>query len=93
MLPRSSALDILEVACLSKQTTASSGLIPQPLSVTCMRVLPASVTDTVIWVACASTAFSTSSLTTEAGRCTTSPAAIRLAMLPGSMRMSIYSSE
>ena len=65
---RSSAVEILEVACLSKHSTASSGVIPQPLSMTCINVLPASVNITVIWSAPASTAFSISSLTAEDGR-------------------------
>ena len=86
---RSSAVAILDVACLSKHSTASSGVIPHPLSITWINVLPASVRITDTCVAPASTAFSINSLTTEAGLCTTSPAAIILAMLPGNMRMSI----
>ncbi len=82
---KSSAVAILDVACLSKQSSASDGDMPQPLSITCMRVRPESVTITLTEVAPASTAFSMSSLITEAGRCTTSPAAIMLAMLPGSI--------
>ena len=60
----------------SKERRASVALMPQPLSITCMLVFPASVTKTCISVAPASMAFSTSSFITEAGRCITSPAAI-----------------
>ena len=50
--------------------------IPVPLSTTLMRTVPAESTATSMLVAPASTAFSHSSLTTEAGRSTTSPAAM-----------------
>ena len=73
----------MEVACRSKQRTASAALMPQPLSMTCRSVRPASVTTTLTCVAPASTAFSISSFTTDAGRCTTSPAAIMLAICAG----------
>ena len=73
---RSSAERSLEVACRSKQSAASSGPMPIPLSSTAMRFRPASLSSTVIREAPASSAFSMSSFTTEAGRCTTSPAAI-----------------
>ena len=82
---RSCSLVILLVACLSKQRMASSSDIPLPLSVTRIEVKPASTRDTSILVLCASIAFSTSSLTIEAGRSTTSPAAILLASVSSIM--------
>jgi len=63
--------------------------MPQPLSMTWMRVRPASVTVTETCVAPASTEFSMSSFTTEAGRWTTSPAAIMSAMFRGRILSSI----
>ena len=80
---RSSILVILLVACRSKAILASVSLIPLPLSITCTRALPASLTINLISVAPASTAFSNNSFTALAGRCITSPAAIWLAMLSG----------
>ena len=59
------------------------GDIPLPSSITWMDVRPASATSTLMCFAPASIAFSTSSLTTEAGRWMTSPAAIWLATLSG----------
>src|SRR4030042_779684 len=50
--------------------------MPHPLSLTRMIPSPPCVASTVPWVAPASRAFSTSSFTAEAGRSTTSPAAI-----------------
>ena len=76
---RSSAVRSLEVAWRLKAVRASSGAMPQPLSVTRKKVMPPSRISTVTWEAPASTAFSSSSFTTLAGRSTTSPAAIRLA--------------
>ena len=67
---------ILLVACRSTASCASSGSIPSPSSSTRISFLPPSSMVTAIRVAPASSAFSTSSLTTEAGRSTTSPAAI-----------------
>ena len=75
-LKRSAVSRILDVACRSNAIRASVCDIPLPLSDTFMKVLPESLTDTEILSAPASIAFSTSSLTTEAGRCITSPAAI-----------------
>ena len=69
---------ILEVACRLSARGRSSGRMPQPSSITRISVLPPSEISTRIWRAPASKAFSTSSLTAEAGRSTTSPAAIRL---------------
>ena len=50
--------------------------MPQPSSVTRMQVAPPSSMATVMFLAPASKEFSTNSLMTEAGRSTTSPAAI-----------------
>ena len=47
------------------------------------KILPESVTTTIIFVAPASSAFSVSSFTTDAGRPTTSPAAIIFAICGG----------
>ena len=80
---RSSALRIFDVAWRSKARRASVTDMPIPLSMTCIDAFPASVTSTCILSAPASTAFSTSSLMTDAGRCITSPAAIWLATESG----------
>ena len=53
--------------------------MPHPLSVTRIRVIPPRWISTVMLVAPASMAFSISSLMTDAGLSTTSPAAIRFA--------------
>ena len=82
-LKRSSACRILDVAWRSKAMRASVSLIPLPSSMTWMDVRPASCTSTSMVDAPASTAFSISSLMTDAGRCTTSPAAIWLATESG----------
>ena len=79
MAARSSLVRILLVAWRRNAVGASSGAMPQPLSVTRRNVIPPFWTSTVICVAPASTAFSTSSFTADAGRSTTSPAAIRSA--------------
>jgi hypothetical protein len=83
MAKRSLAEVILEVACLSKASRASVSDIPDPSSITCIRVFPESFIITAIFSAPASTEFSTSSFTTEAGLCITSPAAIWLATESG----------
>ena len=80
---RSSAFFIFDVACRSKARRASVSDIPLPSSITCIDVRPASMTMTLMRLAPASTAFSTSSFMTEAGRCMTSPAAIWLATESG----------
>ena len=80
---RSSAFRILDVAWRSKERRASVSDIPFPSSITCIDVRPASTIRTFIVFAPASTAFSTNSFTTEAGRCITSPAAIWFATLSG----------
>src|SRR6266853_1885688 len=61
--------------------------MPQPLSVTWISFLPPPSTCTRMRVAPASSAFSSNSLSTEAGRSTTSPAAILLATCSGSTWM------
>ena len=79
MLIRSLALESLLVACRSKASMASSRSIPQPSSVTRISRRPPLSTSIRRCDAPASSEFSSSSLTTEAGRSTTSPAAILLA--------------
>src|SRR5829696_114943 len=76
MAKRSSSSSF-EVAWRSTARTRSSGDMPQPSSTTRTSSCPPPAVTTSIRVAPASTAFSTSSLTTLAGRSTTSPAAIR----------------
>src|SRR5436853_3800749 len=61
--------------------------MPHPSSLTRMSWRPPSSTATSMVVAPASSAFSTSSFTTDAGRSTTSPAAIWFASTSGSTRM------
>ena len=80
---RSVAECIFDVAWRSNERRASVSLMPLPLSITCKEVFPASVTMSSIDVAPASRLFSSSSLTMEAGRWMTSPAAIWLATLSG----------
>ena len=79
MVSRSSAVRSLEVAWRSKASRASSRLMPWPSSAMRMSLRPPASTSTRMRVAPASRAFSSSSFTTEAGRSTTSPAAIWLA--------------
>ena len=57
-----------------------SASMPLPLSVTWMRETPPFSMATLTWVAPASMAFSSSSFTTDAGRSTTSPAAMSSAV-------------
>src|SRR4051812_3432882 len=76
MRSRSSVLVIFEVAWRSKASTASSRVIPQPSSETRRRRRPPASTSTSTRSAPASIEFSTNSFATEAGRSTTSPAAI-----------------
>ena len=79
MAARSSLFRILLVAWRRNAVCASSGAMPQPLSEMRMKVMPPFWISTVMRAAPASMAFSTNSLTTEAGRSTTSPAAIKSA--------------
>ena len=83
MPSKSSALRILLVAWRRMAVGMSSGSMPQPLSVTRIKVTPPFWISTVMRVAPASMEFSISSLMTDAGRSTTSPAAIRFATAKG----------
>src|SRR6185312_910275 len=85
---RSSSLSF-EVAWRSTARTRSSRSMPLPSSVTRIRLKPPPWATTSMRLAPASIAFSTSSLTTLAGRSTTSPAAMRLMRFGGSWRMAI----
>ena len=76
---RSSRLSILLVACRESASGKSSSVMPQPLSRTRINRAPPPSNSSSMRVLPASMAFSTNSLTTEAGRSTTSPAAIWLA--------------
>jgi len=76
MRSRSSRVAILLVAWRESASTSSPAGIPKPLSRTRIRRVPPDSSSIPIVVAAASSAFSISSLTTEAGRSTTSPAAI-----------------
>ena len=76
----------LEVAWRSTASHRSSRAMPQPSSLTEINARPPSRMRTWIEVAPASMLFSTSSLTTDAGRSTTSPAAILLTTASGSLR-------
>ena len=76
MCARSSALRILLVEWRKNAARTSSLSIPIPLSAIRINVMPPSLISTVTAVAPASIAFSASSLTTDAGRSMTSPAAI-----------------
>ena len=87
MATRSSTRRILLVACRSRASRASSAVIPSPSSSTRTRRFPPSSTVTATRDAPASRAFSTSSLATDAGRSTTSPAAIWFASSSGSRTM------
>jgi hypothetical protein len=75
---RSSKLRILLVAWRDIANINSSLAMPQPSSTIRMSRVPPASTSTVIDFAAASRLFSTSSLMTEDGRSTTSPAAIWL---------------
>ena len=79
MPSRSSALRILLVAWRRMAMGRSSADIPHPSSVTRMKVTPPFWISTVMCLAPASMEFSIISLMAEAGRSTTSPAAMRLA--------------
>ena len=87
MASRSYSEEILEVAWRRKAVWHWSGAMPQPSSVTRMRAMPPWAISTVTAPAPASMAFSISSFTTEAGRSTTSPAAMRSATWGSSCRM------
>ena len=76
MASRPASSRSFEVACRRKAMPASSGAMPLPSSATRMYVAPPSLISTVTIWAPASKEFSISSLITEAGLSTTSPAAI-----------------
>ena len=76
---RSSRPRILLVAWRDRASGRSSWSMPLPSSRTRISLVPPCSTSTLIWRAPASSAFSSNSLSTEAGRSTTSPAAIWLA--------------
>ncbi len=76
---RSAPVRILLVAWRSRQSSASSRSMPCPSSTTRTSAMPPRCTATSTDRAFASRLFSTSSLTTDAGRSTTSPAATWLA--------------
>ena len=84
MTARSASDVSLLVVWRTKASASSPAGIPAPSSLTRMDVLPAPRTSTLMRRAPASSAFSTSSLTTEAGRSMTSPAAIASATSAGS---------
>ena len=75
---RSAIVASLLVACRPSARASSSASMPCPSSRTRMRSSPPPSSSTSIRVAPASRLFSTSSLTMDAGRSTTSPAAIWL---------------
>src|SRR5437879_745911 len=87
MASRSPTPAILLVACRASAIGSSSDAMPQPSSRTRTRPTPPRSTSMSMRVAPASSAFSTSSLTTEAGRSITSPAAIWSTSSPGRMRI------
>src|SRR5881392_2141992 len=84
---RSSRLLILLVAWRASASGSSSRAMPAPSSSTWMRRTPPSSSVTAIARAPASRPFSSSSFSTEAGRSTTSPAAIWLTSRSGRTRM------
>ena len=83
----SSRLPILLVAWRFSAKANSFAGMPQPSSSTTMARTPPACRRSVIWVAPASSALSTSSRTTEAGRSMTSPAAIWLTSSSGNSRI------
>ena len=87
MFRRSASSLSLLVAWRWRLRAASSGLMPQPSSATRSKRRPPSSISTVTYRAAASREFSTSSLTTAAGRRMTSPAAIWAATWGARIRM------
>ena len=75
---RSSSDAILLVAWRASASASSSRAMPLPLSLTFSNCVPPAASCTVMLVAPASRLFSSSSLSADAGRSTTSPAAIWL---------------
>ena len=87
MESKSSAVRNLLVACRSKASSASSCVMPCPSSITRIMRRPPDSVSTRMVLAPASSAFSSNSFTTEAGRSTTSPAAILFATASANMRI------
>src|SRR6185437_3225730 len=83
----------LEVAWRSTASARSVRVMPPPSSVMPIRRLPPPSVKMSIRLAPASIAFSTSSLTTLAGRSTTSPAAMRLTICSGNWRTGMGSDD
>ena len=75
----------LLVACCASASGKSSGCMPQPLSCRLISNRPPFLISSLISEAPASRLFSSNSLTTEAGRSMTSPAAIWFASAVGSL--------
>ena len=88
---RSSAVRSFEGASREKAVSTWSTGMPEPLSLTLIDLVPPCSMETEIWVVAAAMSFSTSPLTTEAGRSTTSPAAICAATVGGSTWMFMLS--
>ena len=88
MASRSYSVRSLLVAWRKKAVLSCWAGMPQPSSVTRRKVSPPWAISTVTLWAPASMAFSISSLATEAGRSTTSPAAMRSAIWESSTLMS-----
>ncbi len=86
-MSRRSEPSIFDVAWRASASGRSAAVIPQPSSLTRISRLPPPAIATSIRRAPASSAFSTSSLTAEAGRSTTSPAAMRFAAASSSCRI------
>ena len=84
---RSSSVVIFEVAWRVRASPSWLWSMPQPLSVMRIRRMPPSSRSMRMRVLPASMAFSRSSLSTDDGRSTTSPAAIWLIRWSGSARM------
>ena len=84
---RSSSEAILLVAWRASASFSSSRAMPPPSSVTLMSLVPPPASTTEISRAPASRLFSSNSLRAEAGRSTTSPAAIWLISNSGRTRM------
>src|SRR5262245_17695775 len=84
---RSASAVILLVAWRASASGRSSCAMPLPSSVTRIRFVPPCSSITLIARAPASRLFSSNSFTTEAGRSTTSPAAIWLISVSGRIRM------
>ena len=86
---RSPACASLLVACRAKARCSSAASMPAPSSLTSIASRPPRVTETTMRVAPASSAFSTSSFTTESGRSTTSPAAIAPTVVSSRRRITL----